>query len=111
QKFLEQLCQQVDFDATKLDVRQNPPYHVAFSRFIIENLAFFEYMTIGEVLTTVTAMEKTVTGTGTSIAHIIETEVFNVRMDVDQPPPPRANQQPGVGDQMDCAPLKPALPK
>jgi len=110
QKFLEKLCQQVDFDATKLDVRQNPPYHVAFSRFIIENLAFFEYMTIGEVLTTVTAMEKTVTGTGTSIAHIIETEVFNVRMDVDQPPP-RANQQPGVGDQIDCAPLKPALPK
>ncbi|PKS07306.1 hypothetical protein jhhlp_005908 [Lomentospora prolificans] len=109
QKFLERLCQQIDFDFTKLDIRQAPPYHVAFSRFIIENLAFFEYVTIGEVLTTVASMEKIVSGTGAAIAHIIETEVFNVRMDVDSAPAPPPSGPDGQADGMLMQPTPPKL--
>ncbi|KAF6812238.1 sister chromatid cohesion protein mis4 [Colletotrichum sojae] len=85
QKFLDKLVGQVDFDASKLDVSQPMPPHVEFSRFLIENLAFFDYVTVGEVLVTVNAMEKIFSSTGSSMAHVIESEIFNVRMDVDQP--------------------------
>ncbi|ROT40761.1 hypothetical protein SODALDRAFT_272827 [Sodiomyces alkalinus F11] len=105
QKFLGKLVNQVDFDPVKLDVTtQAMPPHMGFSRFVIENIAFFEYVTVGEVLATVNAMEKIVTSTGSNLAHVIESEIFNVRMDVDQPsettqpppppPPPQALPQP-----------------
>lgn len=83
QKLLTKLVTMVDLDAAKLDVKQNPPQHVLFARFLIENLAFFEYVTIGEVLATVGAIEKVVTETGAALAHTIESDVFNVRMDID----------------------------
>ncbi|KAI0013073.1 ARM repeat-containing protein [Xylariaceae sp. FL0662B] len=81
-RFLEKLVSQVDFDPAKLDMSQPQiPAHVEFSRFIIENLAFFEYVTVGELQATVTAMEKLVTRTGSSIAQAIESEIFQVRME------------------------------
>lgn len=85
QKFLDKVIAQVDFDFSKLDVKKEMPEHIELSRFIIENLAFFEYQTVGEVFATVNSIEKLVTSTGSSLAHIIESEVFKVRMDVDQP--------------------------
>ncbi|KAH7160882.1 sister chromatid cohesion C-terminus-domain-containing protein [Dactylonectria macrodidyma] len=88
QRFLEKLCGQVDFDLSKLDAAPELPPHVDFSRFIIENLAFFEYQTVGELQTTVNSIEKTVTSTGATVAQAIESEVFNVRMDVDMPVAP-----------------------
>lgn len=83
QKLLTKLVSMVDFDASTLDIKHNPPHHVLFARFLIENLAFFEYITIGEVLATVGAIEKVVTETGAALAHTIESDVFNVRMDLD----------------------------
>ncbi|KAK1507541.1 AT hook domain-containing protein, partial [Colletotrichum tamarilloi] len=97
QKFLEKLVGQVDFDSSKLDVSKQLPAHVEFSRFMIENLAFFDYVTVGEVLVTVHAMEKMFSSTGSSMAHVIESEIFNMRMDLDKPEDPQANgeqQQP-----------------
>ncbi|KAJ5012641.1 Protein rad9 [Colletotrichum sp. SAR 10_99] len=94
QKFLEKLVGQVDFDPSKLDVSKPLPPHVEFARFIIENLAFFDYVTVGEVLVTVTTMEKFFSSTGSSMAHVIESEVFNMRMDLDQPAEPQADGQP-----------------
>lgn len=88
QRFLEKLCGQVDFDLSRLDAAPELPTHVDFSRFIIENVAFFEYQTVGELQTTVNSIEKMVTGTGATVAQAIESEVFNVRMDVDQPAAP-----------------------
>lgn len=85
QRFLEKLCHQVDFDLAQLDVSLELPAHVDFSRFIIENLAFFEYQTVGELQTTVNLIEKIVASTGTTVAQAIEAEVFNVRMDAEQP--------------------------
>lgn len=76
-RFYESLCSRVDFDPSKLDTSGDFPGHVEFSRFVIENLAFFEYSTVDDLLTTISAMEKVVAGTGTTVAHALETEVFS----------------------------------
>lgn len=80
-RFFETLCARMDFDPVKLDMSQVPPVHVDFSRFIVENIAFFEYQSVDEILVAITAMEKIVTGTGSAVAHAIETEIFQVRID------------------------------
>jgi len=80
QKFLEKLCVQIDFDVSKLDVSGDVP-HAQYAQFIVENIAFFEYLTVGELHTIVSAMEKLVTSTGATVAQAIESEVYAVRMD------------------------------
>lgn len=80
-KFLDKLCGQVDFEPAKLDARGSVPGHVQLSQFIIENLAFFDYATVSELLGTVTTMEKLVSSTGASVAQAIEAEIFQVTMD------------------------------
>ncbi|KAK4231324.1 protein rad9 [Podospora fimiseda] len=82
QRFLEKFCSQLDFDVSKLDISESVPAHVQYSRFIIENLAFFEYLTVGEVHCIVSAMERLVTSTGAIVAQAIESEIFQVRMDM-----------------------------
>ncbi|PNP45667.1 hypothetical protein TGAMA5MH_02892 [Trichoderma gamsii] len=84
QRFLEKLCSQVNFDIAQLDAKPEMPPHLDFARFIIENMAFFEYQTVGELQTVVNTMEKIVSTTGAAVAHLIESEVFDVRLDLDQ---------------------------
>lgn len=91
-KFLDKLCSQVDFEPAKLDVSDYMPAHVQFSQFVIENLAFFDYATVSELLGTVTNMEKLVTSTGASVAQAIEADVFQVTMDA------VTNNQSATGD-------------
>ncbi|KFY07892.1 hypothetical protein V492_06729 [Pseudogymnoascus sp. VKM F-4246] len=80
-RFFESLCTRIDFDQSKLDATGDLPTHVDFSRFVIENLAFCEYATVDELLAAISAMEKIVTGTGSNVAHAIETEIFSLRME------------------------------
>ncbi|KAK5998653.1 Protein rad9-like protein [Cladobotryum mycophilum] len=87
QRFLEKLCGQVDFDWMKLDTSGETPPHADFSRFIIENIAFFEYQSVGELQTTVSTMEKIFSTTGATVAQAMESELFNVRLDADQDHP------------------------
>ncbi|KAK2034968.1 AT hook domain-containing protein [Colletotrichum zoysiae] len=94
QRFLEKLVVQVDFDPSKLDVSAPLPPHVEYARFMIENLAYFDYVTVGEVLVTVNSMEKLFSTTGSSMAHVIESEIFNVRMDMDNPDDLQGDGQP-----------------
>ncbi|KAK6705729.1 hypothetical protein SNK03_009566 [Fusarium graminearum] len=97
QRFLDKLCGQLDFDLAKLDAAEEVPSHMAFARFITENLAFFEYQSVGELQTTVNAIEKMVTSTGASLAQAIESEIFNVRVDTLQSLAPEASAPvPGV---------------
>ncbi|KAH8809015.1 sister chromatid cohesion C-terminus-domain-containing protein [Xylogone sp. PMI_703] len=79
-KFYDSLCARIDFDPAKMNVVQELPHHLEFSQFIIENLAFFDYATVDELLSTILSMEKVVAGTGTSIAHAIETEIFQIKL-------------------------------
>ncbi|PQK09858.1 hypothetical protein BB8028_0002g01820 [Beauveria bassiana] len=85
QRFLEKLCYQVDFDLNKLNAKSGVPQQVAFARFIVDNLTYFDYHTMGEVHTTVNTIEKIVTTTGATVAQAIESEIFNMRMDLDAP--------------------------
>ncbi|PQE28737.1 AT hook domain-containing protein [Rutstroemia sp. NJR-2017a WRK4] len=80
-RFFDSLCSRIDFDPAKLDAIEDLPLHLDFAQFVIENLAFFEYQTVDELLSTIVTMEKLVAGTGTGIAHAIETEVFHVSLD------------------------------
>lgn len=83
QRFFEKLCGQVDFDLSKLNVSQTIPHQVDYARFIVENLAYFEYQTIGELQGAVNKMEKIVTTTGATVAQAVESELFNARMDAE----------------------------
>lgn len=80
-RFYESLCARIDFEPAKLDASEGIPEHVVFSQFLVENLAFFDYATIDDLLIALSAMEKVVTGTGSTIAHAIDTEVFKVALE------------------------------
>ncbi|KAI0972695.1 hypothetical protein F4678DRAFT_48808 [Xylaria arbuscula] len=92
-KFLEKIIGQLDFEPSTLDASQQMPSHVAYARFLLENFAFFEYVSVGDLQVVVLALEKLVTGIGASIAQAMESEIFQMRMDQDQ-----AAQQPGDGE-------------
>lgn len=77
-RFYDKLCAQVEIAPSKMD---DVIDHLKYSRFIIQNLAFFEYHTVDELLSTITTMEKVVAAAGTGIAHSIETEIFNISLD------------------------------
>ncbi|KAK3323960.1 hypothetical protein B0T19DRAFT_373007 [Cercophora scortea] len=81
QRFLEKLCKQIEFEVNKLDTSEEIPPHVQYTRFIVENLAFVEYITIKELHSTVSMLEKLVTSIGATVAQAIESELFQVRMD------------------------------
>lgn len=80
-KFFNNLCARIEFDPAKMDVVKDLPQHLEFSQFIIENMAFFEYQTIDELMSTINSMEKVVAALGTGTAHSIETEIFHVSLD------------------------------
>lgn len=96
QRFLEKLCGQVDFNVGKLDVASEVPHHVGLTRFIVENVAFFEYQTVGEVQSAVNTMERIVASTGATVAQAIESEVFNMRMDTDEEGPGAESKRAGL---------------
>ncbi|KAJ5779225.1 hypothetical protein N7457_006945 [Penicillium paradoxum] len=74
-KFLANLCSKVNFELKKLVVAGNPPEHLLLSRFISQNLAYFDYGQLAEVVPTIACMERIVSSTGTIVAHAIETEI------------------------------------
>ncbi|KAJ8129346.1 hypothetical protein O1611_g4286 [Lasiodiplodia mahajangana] len=101
-RFLEKIVGQLEFEPSELDVSQHIPSHVAYSRFLLENIAFFEYVSVGDLQAVVLALEKLVTGTGAGIAQTMESEIFQVRMDQDT-----AAQQPGEGNALSTTEVVP----
>lgn len=75
-KFLENLCARMDFNLSTLDIKDEIPIHLQLSRFITENLALFDYGTLDELQYVILCMERLVSGTGTTVSHVLETEVF-----------------------------------
>lgn len=80
-KFLSNLCSKVDFELKKLDSSGDPPEHLLLARFVSQNLAFFDYGQLAELVSAVGCMERIVSATGTVVAHSIETEIFPPRME------------------------------
>ena len=82
-KFLSNFCAKINFDITKMDLSGSPPNTLQFSRFLTENLAFFDYTRLDELLHTISCMEKIVANTGSGLAHSISTEIFHVTVEVE----------------------------
>ena len=80
-KFLSNYCSKIDFDPATLDVSGTLPMTLQYSRFLVENLAFFDYTRLDELLHTIACMEKTVAGTGSGVAHSISTEIFRITLE------------------------------
>ncbi|KAL9125077.1 MAG: hypothetical protein Q9217_005660 [Psora testacea] len=80
-KFLSNYCSKIDFDPTKMDMSNHPPLTLQYSRFLIENLAFFEFSRLDELLHTIGCMEKIVADTGSGIAHSISTDIFHITVE------------------------------
>ena len=80
-KFLSSFCSKIDFDITKLDLSMSPPFHLQYAKFLIENLAFFEYGRVEDVVHITSCIEKTVAGSGAGIAHSINTDIFKLQLD------------------------------
>ena len=78
-RFLTNLVGRVDFELPKLEIKGEAPDAVLFARFVLENLAIFEYSKLDELLALVAALERlVVAGTGTTIAHGIELDILKV---------------------------------
>lgn len=80
-KFLGNMAQKLDFDQSKLDVTSSVPQHVFFVRFCLENLAFFEYDKVDDLLHLTSSLEKIFAGTGSAVAQAIESEVLKLQVD------------------------------
>ncbi|KAL8840710.1 MAG: hypothetical protein Q9170_001228 [Blastenia crenularia] len=80
-KFISNYCSKIDFDVDKLDLSGDVPASLQFSRFLLENLAFFDYARVDELLHTIGCLEKIVADTGSGISHSVNTEVFQMRVD------------------------------
>ena len=80
-KFLSNFCARIDFDLSKMDLSGNPPRTLQFSRFLTENLAFFEYGRLDDLLHSIACIEKIVADTGSGVAHAISTEIFNLTVE------------------------------
>ena len=80
-KFLSNFCARIDFDVAKLDLSACPPAHLQYAKFLVENLAFFDYGRVEDVLQATSCIERIVAGTGAGIAHAINTEVFHMRIE------------------------------
>ncbi|CAZ82394.1 unnamed protein product [Tuber melanosporum] len=80
-KLLGNMTMSVDFESPKLYVDPSKPNHLGYSKFVLENLAFFEYGTFDELYQVVTTMERVVSGTGITVAHSIETDILLLKLD------------------------------
>lgn len=78
-KFLSNLCSRVDFEPRKLDVSGDPPECLLFARFVSQNLAFFEYGQVAELLPTIACIERIVAATGNAILDPIESDILPAR--------------------------------
>ncbi|KAL1986340.1 hypothetical protein VTN96DRAFT_6572 [Rasamsonia emersonii] len=108
-KFLFNLCSKVNFELKDLDTSGNPPEHLLLARFISQNLAFFDYGQLAELIPTIACMERIVASTGTIVAHAIETEVFPTNIE------PVKNEgenvtQPAIDVPTDTAPVQTVNP-
>ena len=99
-KFLSSFCAKIDFEIEKLDMSSNPSTDLQLSRFLAENLAFFDFTRLDELLHSLSCVEKIVAGTGSGVAHSISTEIFHIVVQEENAQPPlvasQTNESPQV---------------
>jgi cohesin loading factor subunit SCC2 len=72
-KFLSNLISRLSTDASKLSASQTVPDHVLFVQFVTQNLAFFEYTRMEDLLHTILQLELLFSKNGAEISETIET--------------------------------------
>ncbi|KAF2188090.1 hypothetical protein K469DRAFT_737494 [Zopfia rhizophila CBS 207.26] len=83
-KFLKNICQRIDFEPAKFDSAGDPPTALLYARFCLENLGFFDYAHVDEIVHLLSTIESIVKQTGAVVAHAIETEILNYRLETEQ---------------------------
>jgi cohesin loading factor subunit SCC2 len=61
------------------------PSHVAFTRFVSENLAFFDYAKFDELQHLIECIEKVMANTGTPVAHMVDVDILRMLIEKDVP--------------------------
>ncbi|KAG9541481.1 hypothetical protein KCU79_g18536, partial [Aureobasidium melanogenum] len=86
-KFLSTICGKagVNFDVSKVDMSDSLPSHVAFTRFVCENLAFFDYAKFEELQHLIDCIEKVMANTGTPVAHMVDVDILRMLIEHDVP--------------------------
>jgi cohesin loading factor subunit SCC2 len=86
-KFLTAICGKagVGFDVSKVDMSDPLPSHVALTRFVSENLAFFDYSKIDELQHLIECIEKVMANTGTPVAHMVDVDILRMLIEKDAP--------------------------
>ena len=79
-KFLSTLCSKIQFDPNSLDTSQGIPDHLQFATFVIENLAFFDFGRVEELLHALSCMEKVVAEVGAGASLAIDAELFGTQI-------------------------------
>ncbi|EWC45433.1 hypothetical protein DRE_00832 [Drechslerella stenobrocha 248] len=85
-KFLGNLLNALDFEPHKLQVSAIPS-HLTYSRFVLQNLAYFDYVSVEDVHQVATGLEKIVGSIGTTVVHQIETDIHQISLENAEPKP------------------------
>ncbi|KAI1007106.1 hypothetical protein K3495_g1119 [Podosphaera aphanis] len=111
-KFYENLCAQLDRNKPRKDITEKQLVareekdHIKFSQFVIENIAFFEYKSVDELLSIIRTMERLVSSVGANIAHTIEQKILRNRPEIMPPSNKPNNQDENSAEKVDIASLK-----
>jgi cohesin loading factor subunit SCC2 len=89
-KFLGNIVLKLEFEPSSLDIRTNNPPELALARYVCENLAFFEYERLDDLLKVLSALEKSFASVGTPVAQSIESEVLQLNVAAMLTPDPMA---------------------
>ena len=74
-KFISNLISKLSTDFTKLDISKPIPDHVLFVRFVAQNIAFFDYAKVDDLLHTVLQLELLFGKNGSEISQAIEANI------------------------------------
>ena len=80
-KFISNICQKLEFEPARLDVRTSTPPELTLARYVCENLAFFDYDRTDDLLKLLSAFEKSFASVGTPVAQAIESEVLKLNVE------------------------------
>ena len=80
-KFLANVAQKLDFDPAALNTTAAQQHQLLYVKFCTDNLAFFEYDRVDDVLHLLNGLDKMFAGTGSAVAQAIESEVLKLRVE------------------------------
>ncbi|QIW98984.1 hypothetical protein AMS68_004502 [Peltaster fructicola] len=79
-KFINNICLKLVFEPADLDFSHGPPAQLSFVRFMVENLALFDFDKTDELKLLIENLSKAFATTGTALAQSIDSEVFNMNV-------------------------------